>query len=304
MHIHWASVVATPPSPGPPRPRRATSHPRHSTLSQANRDLLDYRFLYRLTSEKLRADNAGDAGRSAALDAARGRAVRACQAFDTSLFKQVAAAEARLGGLLAQYMQGKPPSAEAVVEAAGTGTQATFAFWMVLKAAASAWEVKLPVASVADQARQKLAELGEVEAALTADALMDANGARPIAQLLALPDVSNITGTLLAADVRNGAAKARALLEELEPDAEARVALVRRLGCTAVQAQRHGFQAYNPLVQRAAALYDCLVFGTPQPLAAVDILSKRGPPSSRMVQMANDADTILQEAGVEIPLFW
>ena len=97
---------------------------------------------------------------------------------------------------------------------------------------------------------------------------------------------------------------AAASIKELVRGAEARVALVRRLGCTAVQAQRHGFQAYNPLVQRAAALYDCLVFGTPQPLAAVDILSKRGPPSSRMVQMANDADTILQEAGVEIPLFW
>ena len=39
------------------------------TFWQANRDLLDYRFLYMLTSEKLRAENTNDNATSEVLDA-------------------------------------------------------------------------------------------------------------------------------------------------------------------------------------------------------------------------------------------
>jgi len=108
---------------------------------QANRDLLDYRFLYQLTADKLRADNTGRLEEAQRLQAARTRAVYATQRFDAPLFKQVAEAESRLGGLLAQYMQGKVAKPSAVVQAAGTEPQAIFAFWMVILAAVAAWEV-------------------------------------------------------------------------------------------------------------------------------------------------------------------
>mgnify|MGYP002841673076 CR=1 FL=1 len=86
---------------------------------RVNRDLLDYRFLYRMTADKLRAENTGQTEACATLQSARVRVVKACQAFDTPLFKEVAAAEGRLGGLLALYMQGRPPAAADVVGAAG-----------------------------------------------------------------------------------------------------------------------------------------------------------------------------------------
>ena len=56
---------------------------------QANRDLLDYRFLYRLTADKLRAENMGSPEQAATVQAARVRVVRACQAFDRPLFVEV-----------------------------------------------------------------------------------------------------------------------------------------------------------------------------------------------------------------------
>jgi hypothetical protein len=68
--------------------------------------------------------------------------------------------------------------------------------------------------------------------------------------------------------------------------------------------QRHGFAAYNPAVQRLAALYDVLLHGAPQPLVAVDIQQKPREVSSDLVKVANRAEPILREAGVEIPLFW
>ena len=147
---------------------------------QSNRDLLDYRFLYRLTADKLRAENTGSPEQAATFQAARVRVVRACQAFDRPLFvevtysvanlspapspspspsppparsplsspslakvrqpaaqrrqpagaeaepeptTQVTNAEGRLGGLLARYMQGREPTAEEVVAAAGSTPQ-------------------------------------------------------------------------------------------------------------------------------------------------------------------------------------
>ena len=58
------------------------------------------------------------------------------------------------------------------------------------------------------------------------------------------------------------------------------------------------------MVQRTAALYDVLLYGEVLPLTGKDIKAPKRVVTSRMVQMANDADKILQEQGVEIPLFW
>ena len=74
-----------------------------------NRDLLDYRFPYMLTSERLRAINTGNQAEAATLEAARRKAVKAAQAFDTPLFGQVAEAEGRLGGLLASTCRARRP---------------------------------------------------------------------------------------------------------------------------------------------------------------------------------------------------
>jgi len=161
-----------------------------TTFVQANRDLLDYRFLYQLTAETLRAENTGRTEEALVLREARAQAVRATQQFDAPLFKQVAEAESRLGGLLAQYMQGKAPKPTAVVAAAGSSPEAIFAFWMVVLAAVTAWEVKLPLASIEQQARQKLAELAEIRSALEGDDnLMQSAGLRPLDSLAALSDV-------------------------------------------------------------------------------------------------------------------
>jgi len=272
-----------------------------TTFVQANRDLLDYRFLYQLTAETLRAENTGRTEEALVLREARAQAVRATQQFDAPLFKQVAEAESRLGGLLAQYMQGKAPKPTAVVAAAGSSPEAIFAFWMVVLAAVTAWEVKLPLASIEQQARQKLAELAEIRSALEGDDnLMQSAGLRPLDSLAALSDVGNGSGCLGPAEE----AKARDLLLNIDTDPEQRLATVRRIGCTYCQAQRHGFQAYNPVVQRMAALYDVLLYGEVKPLVACDIQAPPRTASSKMVQVANDADTILQESGIDIPLFW
>lgn len=62
-----------------------------------------------------------------------------------------------------------------------------------------------------------------------------------------------------------------AMLQRLEPDRTRALAVVRRIGCAYCQAQRHGFQAYNPAVQQLAALYDVLLRGEIVPLFAQDI---------------------------------
>jgi len=268
---------------------------------QANRDLLDYRFLYQLTADKLLADNMGDTTRSAALQAARVRAVAAAQRFDTGLFKEVGAAEGRLGGVLAQYMQGKTPEASAVVEACGTTPMAAFAFWFVTLAAMAAWESKLNVPSVAEQATAKLAELGAVRDAIESEAAGTAvaeSGILDLAPLFALPNPA------AAAPTSGAYSNARKALDSADADAISRLALVRRIGCTYCQASRHGFKAYNPMVQHAAALYDVLLYGAPRTLSGVDIRGTPRQPTSQMVLMANDADKVLEQANVDIPLFW
>ena len=163
-------------------------------------------------------------------------------------------------------------------------------------AAVAAWEVKLPVAAVEAQARQKLSELNEIRSVVEADeALMKSCGVWPLNRLMALPDLSSEP----AAN-----AQARELLSQLVVDPEERLLVTRRAGCTYCQAQRHGFQAYNPMVQRTAALYDVLLHGQMQSMVACDIKSPPSQVTSPMIQMAYDADPILKEAGVEIPLFW
>lgn len=162
-----------------------------TTFYQANRDLLDYRFLYMLTSEKLRAENTNDNATSEVLNAARVRALKAGLKFDTALYKQVAAAETRLGGVLSGYVQGKPPDAKAVRAAAGETPSEIFAFWFVLKAAEAAWESKAAEnADLAQQAGQKLGDLAEVRGVLESGELLDRAGAREVNELLKLPDLS------------------------------------------------------------------------------------------------------------------
>ena len=268
---------------------------------QANRDLLDYRFLYRMTADLLRAENTGDQGGASLLREARARAVQATQRFDAPLFQEVAEAESRLGGLLAQYMQGTTPKTSAVVQAAGSTPLAIFAFWLVVLAAVAAWEVKLSVPAVEAQATQKLQELSQIRSALESDdSLMSRAGIAPLIPLAALPDMSS----LALGSPSNDASHAAALLAEAGADAQQQLAIVRRIGCTYCQAQRHGFQAYNAMVQRMAALHDVLLYGERKPLDAVDIQAPPRSPSSAMVKMANDADAMLQEQGIDIPLFW
>ena len=270
-----------------------------------NRDLLDYRFLYMLTSERLRAINTGNQAEAATLEAARRKAVKAAQAFDTPLFGQVAEAEGRLGGLLAQYMQGKTPDADMVAQATGSTPSAIFAFWMVLIAAVAAWEVKLPVESAAAQAKEKIGQLTEIRTILEGNSdIMGIGYVHPVQQLMSTADMIDPQTGKMRTDADANVKESQALLTSLSPDRLDQILTIRRLGCLYCQAQRHGFQAYNPMVQRTAALYDVLMHGKPQPLAAVDIKSPIREYTSTMTKMSQQAEGILRDQGVEIPLFW
>ena len=195
------------------------------------------------------------------------------------------------------YLQGKTVEDADMIASAGTTPMQIFAFWFVTLAAISAWEAKLPIESVADQAKSKLAELGAVRAAVEGDTrLMGAAGIDLLAPFFALPNM------MLATAAERDAARSKLNSMSLEP-AEA-LALVRRIGCAYCQAQRHSFQAYNPMVAHASALYDTLLYGEPQPLLSRDINAPPREITSRMVKMAYDADPILKAANVEIPLFW
>ena len=281
-----------------------------TAFMQANRDLIDYRFLYRLTSEKLRAMHTGDRATEKTLTEVRARAVRAAQRFDAPLFKEVGEAETRLGGLLAQYMQGKNPTAADVVGVAGETPLGIFAFWMVLLSAVAAWEAKLPLEAVADQARGKLQQLGELRAAVEADdGLLATAGIGPLSRLFRESDVFNPETGAIAPSLQFGMLNARCgqLLVELLPDEVDRTLLIRRVGCLYCQAQRHGFGAYNPMVARAAALYDILLYGEMQPLTAVDTKKPDTDffnSESGLVTMAAEAEQLMLEQGEETILYW
>ena len=220
---------------------------------QTNRDMLDYRWLYRLTGELLRAQNTGNEARSTELRELRDRIVKLSQRFDAPLFKQIAEAEGRLGQVLGLYAVKQAPPASEVVKAAGqTGTQ-VFAFWVVIVAAIAAWEAKLAVPSVVALAKSKLAELQEVLGALEAQP-----------QLLKTAQIEHLNPLLAVPNqVLPGAvhAEATGALDATGLGKEEQQQLIRKLGCLSCQASRHSFQAYNPLVQKSAALYDILLRG-------------------------------------------
>lgn len=267
----------------------------HDEFVRTNRDLLDYRFLWRLTAEMLRAQNTGQSDRAASLKELRARTIRAAQAFDAPLFKQVAEAEGRLGQVLALYMQKKPPPPSETARAAGTAPIEVLAFWIVIVSAMAAWESKLAVPSVAGLAKGKLEELGEVLGALEeSPGLLDSAGVTPLATLLRGPN--------MAVQAEWDATAAKGSLEGLSLGEERSAMLVRSLGCLYCQVQRHAFQAYNPMTQKCAALYDALLYGAPQPLQPQDIASPpRTEYTSNLVRLAEDADKFLENPP---ELFW
>ena len=275
---------------------------------QANRDLLDYRFLYRMTAQLLSVENRG--GSAATLRAQREGVVRAAQRFDAPLFKQIAEAEGRLGQLLAQNMQAagkkgkkKRSDAASVVLAAGGQPIQIFAFWLVVVAAMAAWESKLATPSTSAMAQAKIAELAEVRDALEGrDSLVEAGALGELLPLLQLADVrSGVSGPAY----RPPDSLAQLVAETLPKGEEDSLKVVRRLGCLSCQLQRHAFQAYNPLVQKATALYDVLQYGAPQPFVAprtapADAVPPEPNPTSNLIRLAYDADSL------ELPpqIFW
>jgi len=262
-----------------------------------NRDMLDYRWLYRLTAEVLRAQNTGNAARSAELRGLRDRIVRLNQRYDAPLFKEIAQAEARLGQVLGLYQMKKAPPPPEIVKAAGqTGAQ-VFAFWVVLCAAIAAWESKLEVPSLVDMARNKLRELGEVLGAVEAEeGRMEDARLVELNKLLAVPNQA-----LPDAQPQD----ARAALQAIGLDSEGQQRLIRKLGCLSCQASRHSFQAYNPLVQKTSALYDVLVYGSVQWLSAPDIQQpERSGYTSNLVKIAVEAEDFAVSEGGSVQLYW
>ena len=135
------------------------------------------------------------------------------------------------------------------------------------------------------------------------EALLAKGGIAPMHTLFADSDmIDPETGMVRTAVNVN----ARAIFESVAGgDPLERLRVIRRIGCTCCQAQRHGYQAYNPFVSRAAALYDILLYGSLQPLNPVDTQQPQADVEAvRMVAVAYEADAIMEDAGVEIPLFW
>lgn len=264
---------------------------------QTNRDMLDYRWLYRLTGELLRAQNTGDEARSVELQELRARVIKLNQRYDAPLFKQIAEAEGRLGQVLGLYAANQVPPPSEVIKAAGQTSTQVFAFWVVVCAAVAAWEAKLSVPSVVAQAKAKLAELEEVLGALEAQP-----------QLLKLASLDQLHPLLAQPNQALPAAtpsEARASLEAMGLDADEQQQLIRKLGCLSCQASRHAFQAYNPFVQKSAALYDVLLYGRIRPLAAPDIQSPtRTEYTSNLVKLAVEADGMAVSENNPVQLFW
>mmetsp|Transcript_123199 Transcript_123199/g.223936 ORF Transcript_123199/g.223936 Transcript_123199/m.223936 type:complete len:608 (-) Transcript_123199:180-2003(-) len=290
---------------------------------QVNRDLYDYRFLHRLMSMRIQAKNTKDIEREQKMYGALQRALSEGWKFDLPLKNQVSTAEARLGGLLARVMQKEEPTANEVIDAAGDGPLAVFAFWFVLQAAIAAWDEKLTIARRADDqngrgmAKQRLEELGQLQGAiLSSPVLLERGDIEKLNGLLAVPNLAYQFGTEKDAKTfeayRTGSkfqlrrrmmarypdynatteeedleyfkkvmekAKpkpgdnegARKKLEELAPEPQEKMLLLRRLGCLALQADRHRFKQFNPLMRRATALYDVLLYGQVRYLDPVDL---------------------------------
>ena len=205
-----------------------------SDFCRVNRDLLDYRCMYKLTAYMLRAQNT----RAADVDELRqlhNATLRQLQIFDAPLFQAVKAAETRLGQLLAQYVSasqgaGEPPSAADCTAAAGEAPLEVFAFWLVVRSAAAAWREKLGQVEVAELAQAKLGELVEVAEALEADAALVARGCLAgLPQLLALGE----EGPPPTNQARDSLAQVRAAATTQSPAMASATAMARpqRVAC-------------------------------------------------------------------------
>ena len=216
----------------------------------ANRDLLDYRFQYKLTAQGLAASNLGDEAGAAERTALRDAVVKACLRFDAALFREVGLAEQRLGQLLGVMLSEEQLETSQIVAAAGSAPQQQLAFWLVTSAAIGAWESKLEVPSIAAQAQQKLVDLGVVRDALEADALfLTSAGIEFIAPL--------VRGQLSHPidHARFGSNAAIAVSEMPALDTEARTSLLRKIGCMREQCTRHAYQVIcepRPSLRNAA----------------------------------------------------
>jgi len=274
-----------------------------SAFAAANRDLMDYRFQYKLTAQALAAKNLGDAAAGAERSALCDAAVRAGLRFDAPLFREVGPAEQRLGQLLGSMQQAGVAEVEggAAVQAAGGAPQQQLAFWLVTSAAIAAWESKLDLPSVADLARQKLRELCAVRERLEEEgALLPASGVGSLSPLLRWPlPAAGMDEAALAAEAR--AAIAAWQVE----DADERTAALRKLGCLREQCQRHAYQAYQPLMTKLAVVYDVMLYGAPQRLECEEI---HAPPregyESRLMQLSAEADKVLDESQVDRTLYF
>ena len=205
--------------------------------------------------------------------------------------------------MLAQNMQAagkktgkkkRSSEAEDVLAAGGQPIQ-IFAFWLVVVAAMAAWESKLATPSTSAMAQAKIAELAEVRDALEGrDSLVEAGALGELLPLLQLADVrSGVSGPAY----RPPDSLAQLVAETLPKGEEDSLKVVRRLGCLSCQLQRHAFQAYNPLVQKATALYDVLQYGAPQPFVAprtapADAVPPEPNPTSNLIRLAYDADSL------------
>lgn len=114
---------------------------------------------------------------------------------------QVTNAEGRLGGVLARYMQGREPSADEVVAAAGATPQQFFAFWLVTIAAMAAWDVRLSNPSTEAEANAKLQQLMQVRDTVEgAVELASESGITLLAPLIAASRLFDAPGTYLRPD--------------------------------------------------------------------------------------------------------
>ena len=274
---------------------------------RVNRDLLDFRCMYKLTAYMLRAQNT----RAADVDELRqlhNATLRQLQVFDAPLFQAVKAAEGRLGQLLAQYVSaaqggGEPPSAAECTAAAGEAPLEVFAFWLVVRSAAAAWRDKLGQEEVAELASAKLGELVEVAEALEADAALVARGGLVgLPQMLALgeqgpPPAQAARGALAQLVAADGG-------DDDGGAEEAALRVTRRLGCVAAACQRHAYQSYNPMVLHAASVYDVLLTGAAKQMdTSVDIAyAAKADRQSRLIEMAYEADGTMPPEAMQ--LYW
>jgi len=262
-----------------------------------NRDLVDYRFLYKLTAQLLHAEHTGDAS-SAEKRGLRFQLNKQALLFDQPLYYAIGEAESRLGKVLGQYQQGQKPSAATIVMAAGTTPTQIFSFWLVVVSALAAWESKIGMPSLREVVEARMADLFEVRDTIESrENLIAGGGLSGLAELVRLP-------SMWAPDA--DFAQARELMRSVVGvDEAAQLLLIRRIGCIHCQLQRHSAQSYAPMVQKMSGLQDVLLGGEPRYL----VLEGTGKPpraapfKSRLVQLAYDADRALGDEHIIIPNF-